>query len=129
MPVIATRMRKSAALLTAAAGIAVIGAAVVPTAASATTPQELAASIVPADQLASFSQIISHESGWNVTATNASSGAYGLGQALPGNKMASAGADWKTSASTQIKWAYDYMNGRYGSPNQAWAYWQIHHNY
>ncbi|MFD8787269.1 transglycosylase SLT domain-containing protein [Kitasatospora sp. NPDC059599] len=129
MPVITTRMRKSAALFTAAVGIAAIGAAVVPTAASASTPQSLAASIVPADQLASFDQIISHESGWNVTATNPSSGAYGLAQALPGNKMASAGADWKTNAATQIKWAYDYMNGRYGSPNQAWAYWQIHHNY
>ncbi|AUY53744.1 MULTISPECIES: transglycosylase SLT domain-containing protein [Streptomycetaceae] len=129
MPVISTRMRKSAALLTAATGIAAIGAAVVPTAASAATPQSLAASIVPADQLASFDQIISHESGWNVTATNPSSGAYGLGQALPASKMASAGADWKTNAATQIKWAYDYMNSRYGSPNQAWAYWQIHHNY
>ncbi|MEU9048136.1 lytic transglycosylase domain-containing protein, partial [Kitasatospora sp. NPDC048343] len=69
MPVISARMRKSAALFTAAVGIAAIGAAIVPTAASAATPQSLAASIVPADQLASFDQIISHESGWNVTAT------------------------------------------------------------
>ncbi|WP_329587226.1 lytic transglycosylase domain-containing protein [Kitasatospora sp. NBC_01250] len=129
MPVITTRMRKSAALLASAAGIVAIGAAVAPTAASAATPQQIAASIVPADQLASFDQIVSHESGWNITATNPSSGAYGLGQALPGNKMASAGADWQTNASTQIKWTYDYMNSRYGSPNQAWAYWQIHHNY
>ena len=129
MPVISTRMRKSVALLTSAVGIAAIGASIAPTAASAQTPQSLAASIVPAGQLASFDQIISHESGWNVTATNPSSGAYGLGQALPGNKMASAGSDWQTNAGTQIKWAYDYMNSRYGSPNQAWAYWQVHHNY
>jgi hypothetical protein len=129
MPVITTRMRKSAALLLTATGIATLGATLAPTAASAATPQQIAASIVPANQLASFSQIVSHESGWNITATNPSSGAYGLGQALPAGKMASAGADWKTNPTTQIKWAYDYMNARYGSPNAAWAYWQTHHNY
>ncbi|MBF9070104.1 aggregation-promoting factor C-terminal-like domain-containing protein [Streptacidiphilus fuscans] len=88
------------------------------------TPQEIAAQIVPADQLASFDQIISHESGWNVTATNPSSGAYGLAQALPGSKMASAGPDWQTDAATQIRWALGYMDATYGSPNQAWAFWQ-----
>jgi Transglycosylase SLT domain len=129
MPVITTRMRKSATLLASAAGIGALAMALTPTAASAATPQEIAASIVPANQLASFDQIITHESGWNVTATNPSSGAYGLGQALPGNKMASAGADWQTNPTTQIKWAYNYMNTRYGSPNQAWDYWQAHHNY
>ncbi|MFC1413604.1 lytic transglycosylase domain-containing protein [Streptacidiphilus sp. N1-12] len=86
--------------------------------------QSIAAQIVPADQLASFDEIISHESGWDVTATNPSSGAYGLPQALPGDKMASAGADWQTDAATQIRWALDYMNTTYGSPNQAWAFWQ-----
>jgi len=93
------------------------------------SPQQIAAQLVPADQLASFSQIISHESGWNVYATNPSSGAYGLGQALPGNKMASAGADWQTSASTQIQWALGYMDSRYGSPNAAWAFWQANNWY
>ncbi|MFE4872096.1 lytic transglycosylase domain-containing protein, partial [Streptomyces sp. NPDC056682] len=44
-------------------------------------------------QFAAFSKIVSHESGWNHTATNSSSGAYGLVQALPASKMASAGAD------------------------------------
>ncbi|SEL90684.1 hypothetical protein SAMN05414137_11515 [Streptacidiphilus jiangxiensis] len=88
------------------------------------SPQEIAAQIVPADQLASFDQIISHESGWNVSATNPSSGAYGLAQALPGSKMASAGADWQTSAATQIRWALSYMNSTYGSPNAAWSFWQ-----
>ncbi|WP_329571406.1 LysM peptidoglycan-binding domain-containing protein [Kitasatospora sp. NBC_01266] len=91
--------------------------------------QALAASIVPADQLASFDQIITHESGWDVTATNPSSGAYGLPQALPGNKMASAGSDWATNPATQIKWALQYMNTTYGSPNQAWAFWQVHQAY
>ncbi|MET9641944.1 transglycosylase SLT domain-containing protein, partial [Streptomyces virginiae] len=67
-------------------------------------------------QFAAFDKIVSHESGWNPSATNASSGAYGLVQALPGSKMASAGADWKTNPATQIKWGLDYMNERYGSP-------------
>nr|WP_224284616.1 transglycosylase SLT domain-containing protein [Streptomyces sp. LS1784] len=124
-------MRTSAAILAGAAGVTALGAAVVPAVASAAdaSPQAIAARIVPADQLASFSQIISHESGWNVTATNPSSGSYGLGQALPASKMASAGADWKTNPTTQIKWALDYMNTRYGSPNAAWNFWQSHHWY
>ncbi|MEV7790481.1 transglycosylase SLT domain-containing protein [Streptomyces sp. NPDC087512] len=71
-----------------------------------------------------FSKIVDHESGWNVNATNASSGAYGLVQALPGSKMASAGSDWKTNPATQIKWGLDYMKDRYGSACDAWSFWQ-----
>ena len=91
--------------------------------------RELARSMVPAGQWAAFSNIISHESSWNVKATNGSSGAYGLAQALPGSKMAATGSDWKTNPETQIRWALDYMNGRYGSPNAAWSFWQNHHWY
>ncbi|MET9951612.1 transglycosylase SLT domain-containing protein [Streptomyces sp. NPDC012769] len=94
--------------------------------ASAATPQEIARKIVPPSQYASFSKIVEHESGWNHTATNSSSGAYGLVQALPASKMASAGSDWKTNPATQIKWGLDYMNDRYGSPNAAWNFWQTH---
>ena len=131
MPAFKLRMRTTATLLAGAAGVTALGAALVPATASAATasPQAIAAQIVPAGQLASFNQIISHESGWNVHATNASSGAYGLAQALPGSKMATAGADWKTNPKTQIKWALDYMNNRYGSPNAAWSFWQTHHWY
>ncbi|WP_405007580.1 lytic transglycosylase domain-containing protein [Kitasatospora purpeofusca] len=131
MPTFKLRMRTSAALLAGAAGLTAIGAGVMPATASAATasPQAIAAQIVPANQLSSFSQIISHESSWNVTATNPSSGAYGLAQALPGSKMATHGSDWKTNATTQIRWALDYMNGRYGSPNAAWTFWQNHHWY
>ena len=85
--------------------------------------------IPDAAQFNAFSQIVEHESGWNVNATNASSGAYGLVQALPGSKMASAGSDWKTNAATQIKWGLDYMNSRYGSPVGAWNFWQANHWY
>ncbi|MFJ6717454.1 MULTISPECIES: transglycosylase SLT domain-containing protein [unclassified Streptomyces] len=80
-------------------------------------------------QFAAFNQIVSRESGWDHTATNSSSGAYGLVQALPASKMASAGSDWKTNPATQIKWGLDYMNSRYGSPVGAWNFWQSHHWY
>ncbi|MFF3563469.1 transglycosylase SLT domain-containing protein [Streptomyces sp. NPDC002574] len=76
-----------------------------------------------------FSNIVTRESGWNYTATNSSSGAYGLVQALPGSKMASAGADWQTNPGTQIKWGLNYMNSRYGSPCGAWSFWQNNHWY
>lgn len=89
----------------------------------------LAQSIVPAGQWAAFSNIVSHESSWNFQATNPSSGSYGLGQALPAGKMASAGADWRTNPVTQIKWTLNYMNERYGSPNAAWSFWQAHRWY
>ncbi|MET8687830.1 lytic transglycosylase domain-containing protein [Streptomyces sp. NPDC004732] len=75
-------------------------------------------------QFAAFDKIVSHESGWNPSATNSSSGAYGLVQALPASKMASAGADWKTNPETQIEWGLKYMNDRYGSPVGAWNHWQ-----
>lgn len=65
------------------------------------------------------------ESGWSVTAANAS-GAYGIPQALPGSKMASAGSNWQTSASTQIKWGLGYIKERYGTPCGAWGFWQAH---
>ncbi|WP_432054300.1 transglycosylase SLT domain-containing protein [Streptomyces sp. bgisy022] len=71
-----------------------------------------------------FSKIVQHESNWDVKATNASSGAYGLVQALPASKMASAGSDWRTNPETQIEWGLDYMKDRYGSPCGAWTFWQ-----
>lgn len=66
-----------------------------------------------------------HESGWNFQATNSSSGAYGIPQSLPGNKMASAGADWQTNPQTQIIWGMTYIEGRYGSPCGAMAAWTV----
>lgn len=62
------------------------------------------------------------ESGWRTTATNASSGAYGIVQSLPASKMATAGADWQTNYQTQIKWGLDYIKQRYGSPSAALAF-------
>lgn len=60
------------------------------------------------------------ESHWNVYDLNTSSGAYGIPQALPGSKMASAGADWATNPATQITWGLGYIAGRYGTPCAAW---------
>ncbi|MAB19714.1 lytic transglycosylase domain-containing protein [Microbacterium sp. UBA3394] len=64
------------------------------------------------------------ESGWRVNAYNASSGAYGIPQSLPGSKMASAGADWETNPATQISWGLGYIGGRYGTPCGAWGHSQ-----
>jgi hypothetical protein len=61
------------------------------------------------------------ESHWNMYAFNANSGAYGIPQALPGSKMASAGADWATNPATQITWGLGYIAGRYSNPCGAWA--------
>jgi TP901 family phage tail tape measure protein len=63
------------------------------------------------------------ESGWNQNAYNASSGATGIPQSLPGSKMASAGADWKTNPATQIRWGLGYIRARYGSPGGAYSAW------
>ncbi|MEU9034371.1 transglycosylase SLT domain-containing protein [Streptomyces sp. NPDC048352] len=84
----------------------------------------IAQQLVPAGQFQCFSNIINQESTWNYKAVNSSSGAYGLVQALPGSKMASAGADWRTNPATQIKWGLGYMNERYGSPCSAWSFHQ-----
>lgn len=69
-----------------------------------------------------FNNIIIRESMWDIDATNPSSGAYGIPQALPGSKMASAGSDWRTNPATQIVWAIGYMEDRYGSPCSAWTF-------
>lgn len=63
------------------------------------------------------------ESGWNHLADNPNSDAYGIPQALPGSKMASAGADWKTNPRTQIKWGLGYIKSVYGNPLRAWSWW------
>ncbi|MDR6973557.1 hypothetical protein J2X68_000226 [Streptomyces sp. 3330] len=114
------------AVAAATAGMALSAApAHAATTSSASQAQAIAHKMIPdAAQYKAFSNIVKHESGWNVTAKNASSGAYGLVQALPGSKMASAGSDWKSNAKTQIKWGLDYMNSRYGSPVGAWNFWQ-----
>ncbi|AVV40756.1 transglycosylase SLT domain-containing protein [Streptomyces sp. ID05-04B] len=91
--------------------------------------QAMAAQMVPSGQFQCFSNIVDHESSWNYHAVNASSGAYGLFQALPAGKYASAGSDWQSNPATQIKWGLNYMDSRYGSPCEAWSFWQANHWY
>ncbi len=76
------------------------------------------------DQFACLVALWKKESGWRVNAYNAGSGAYGIPQALPGSKMASAGADWETNPATQIAWGLGYVGGRYGTPCGAWDHSQ-----
>jgi uncharacterized protein YabE (DUF348 family) len=101
----------------------------------------MAAAGIPASDFPYVDFIISHESGWCPTKLQGQIGycppyapeaiptnkGYGLGQATPGTKMAPFGADWKTSATTQLKWATSYAKGRYGSWAAAYNFWQTRH--
>jgi hypothetical protein len=69
------------------------------------------------------------ESNWRVRAENPSSGAYGIPQALPASKLASAGSDWRTNPVTQVRWGLRYIDSRYGSPCAAWRFWRSHNWY
>ena len=81
------------------------------------------------DQFACLDSLYTGESGWNVHADNPSSSAYGIPQALPGSKMASAGPDWEHNAATQIKWGLEYIKSSYGTPCGAWSFKQGHNWY
>ncbi len=76
------------------------------------------------DQFACLVALWNKESGWRVNAYNRSSGAYGIPQALPGSKMATAGGDCETNPATQITWCLGYIGGRYGTPCGAWDHSQ-----
>jgi hypothetical protein len=89
--------------------------------------QAYAKSLVPASQFGCLVKLWDRESNWRTTATGSmtSNGrAYGIPQALPGSKMASAGADWRTNYKTQIKWGLKYIKSRYGTPCGAWSAFQ-----
>jgi hypothetical protein len=91
------------------------------------SPQQVAEQMLSqfgwsSSQFACLQPLWAHESGWNVYASNPGSGAYGIPQALPGSKMASAGPDWQSDAATQIRWGLQYIQGTYGSPCAAWSH-------
>lgn len=71
-------------------------------------------------QFSCLQRLWNRESGWRVEARNPSSGAYGIPQAYPAEKMAAAGPDWRTNATTQISWGLSYISARYGTPCGAW---------
>ena len=92
-------------------------------------PRSIAKALLPQygfseSQFSCLDPLWQGESGWDLHATNPSSGAYGIPQALPGSKMATAGSDWQNNAATQIKWGLDYIRGRYGTPCGAWSFKQ-----
>jgi hypothetical protein len=97
-----------------------------------TSPKSIAKQILKnkygygSDQFSCFDNIIMRESMWDINATNASSGAYGIPQALPGSKMATIASDWRTNPATQITWGIEYMKDRYGSPCGAWGFKSSH---
>lgn len=76
-------------------------------------------------QFSCLTTLWTHESGWNHRAKNPSSGAYGIPQSLPANKMASAGEDWLTNPATQIEWGAKYIKLRYGTPCDAYAHFKL----
>jgi hypothetical protein len=92
-----------------------------PTSAEATAQAMLASFGFSSSQWPCLYDLWQRESGWNVYATNAASGAYGIPQSLPGDKMASAGADWASDATTQIRWGLGYIKSVYGTPCGAWS--------
>jgi hypothetical protein len=90
-------------------------------------PRDIAQALMPqfgfsSDQFGCLDSLWMRESGWNPAASNSSSGAFGIPQALPGSKMATAGADWATNPATQIEWGLGYIQDRYGSPCGAWGH-------
>ena len=93
------------------------------------SPQSIAAAMLgsfgwSSSQMSCLQPLWAGESGWSVTASNPSTGAYGIPQAMPGSKMASAGPDWQTNAATQIRWGLGYIKSTYGSPCAAWSHEQ-----
>lgn len=86
------------------------------------TAQQVTALGYTPEQFTCLDLLWTRESGWNVLATNAKSGAYGIPQSLPAAKMASTGKDWLTNPKTQITWGLGYVKGRYGDACHAWAH-------
>ncbi|MGI4895280.1 MAG: hypothetical protein ACRYF3_09225 [Janthinobacterium lividum] len=74
------------------------------------------------EQFSCLDSLWTKESGWDYSADNPTSSAYGIPQALPGVKMASVGADWRTNPVTQITWGLNYIENRYGTPCSAWSH-------
>lgn len=122
--------RKRAAGLAASKAAAQPGrtaAAAVPAASG--SPRQIAQAMLgsfgwSSSQFSCLDPLWEHESRWSVTAANPGSGAFGIPQALPGSRMASAGPDWPTSAATQITWGLRYIRDTYGSPCAAWSHAQ-----
>ncbi|HTR91217.1 MAG TPA: lytic transglycosylase domain-containing protein [Trebonia sp.] len=120
---------KAALAKAAAAKAAAAKAAAAKAAHPAGSPRQIATQMLgqfgwKTSQFSCLEPLWYHESGWNPSAENPSSGAYGIPQALHGSMMASAGSDWRTNPATQIRWGLTYIHDRYGSPCGAWSHEQ-----
>lgn len=102
---------------------------VAPPTAPPVDPKAYALEVLGPKQFACLDAIVLHESHWRVNATNRSSGAYGIAQALPASKMAVVAPDWRTNGVTQVRWMLGYIHGRYGTACSAWAFWQANRWY
>jgi ribosomal protein L12E/L44/L45/RPP1/RPP2 len=80
-------------------------------------------------QMPCLDKLWTKESGWNAKSENKSSGAYGIPQALPADKMAAYGSDYRTNPVPQIRWGLNYIKNRYDTPCGAWSFWQAHNWY
>jgi hypothetical protein len=94
-----------------------------------TDPRDVARAMLPQfgfsqAEFACLDPLWAGESGWNVHADNPTSDAYGIPQALPGSKMATAGSDWANNPATQIRWGLGYIKSSYGTPCGAWSFKQ-----
>lgn len=85
----------------------------------------MAAAGIPVSDYAAVDYIVSHESGWDADATEPTTGAHGLPQALPYSKT---GCGWD-DAVCQLEWANSYAVARYGGWWAAYNYWVIHRNW
>jgi outer membrane biosynthesis protein TonB len=118
----AAQAKQAVASPTTAVPAAPRAVAVSPGSAQAEAASQMQAYGWGAEQLTCLISLWQKESNWNSTAENPSSGAYGIPQSLPGTKMASAGADWRTNPATQIKWGLSYISERYKTPCGAWGH-------
>lgn len=104
--------------------IDLVGVNVDPAGAQAYAQSRLGAFGWGPDQFSCLVDLWNGESGWRANAYNPSSGAYGIPQSWPAEKMLSAGADWRTNGNTQVEWGLHYISDAYGSPCNAWNRWQ-----
>jgi hypothetical protein len=100
-----------------------------PVAAITGTPLQIAHTIATQEglnqqQWVCLDSLWQQESKFQTNARNRRSGAFGIPQALPASRMASAGADWRTNPATQVKWGLSYIKVRYGTACNAWAHWK-----
>jgi len=120
----------SSSMTTGGTGVATTAPPSNPTTAQATAKAMLASfGFSATTQWPCLYDLWQQESSWNVYAENPASGAYGIPQSLPGDKMASAGADWQTNPATQIKWGLGYIKTVYGTPCGAWQNEVNYHYY